>query len=249
MKYLTGIILGFILIFGLTEKSFAQCEPDTENCIDVGDPGEVCPDVLPVGYLGEQYQQNITILSPESGRVGELNITLAKIRLESIENLPPGITFNFEEKEFFPNEVYCVSLDGIPQEMGTYVLKITVTPFISVLGVPVRWGEYVDSTSVVLTVEYSSAIEEMDLYNFESIPAFPNPYSETTKIGFISPDSSETELHIFNLLGREVYYERVQSVPGANFFDFAGQDLPAGNYFYSISNQEDRLSGRFIRLK
>ena len=238
-----------LLIFGLPQMSFSQCEPDIINCLDTDEPGQMCPSVLPDGFLGEYYEQIITVLTPESGNVGELNITIHHLKLESIENLPEGITYNSETDEFVANEAYCLSLTGTPIVTGTYNLKITVIPYIRVLGLAVKWGEYVDSTSIVMNIGVSSYTNPLGNQDFALINAYPNPFSSSTRIGYTESDVEDVELRVYNMLGRQMHYEMMESEIGENYFDFSGQDLPPGYYIYSVIRKNRPIMGRMIKSR
>lgn len=238
-----------VVLFALTFQLYAysQCLPDTENCIDTDEPGQMCPSNLPDGYLGEYYDQVITILTPESGNVGELNINIHKLRLESVENLPAGITYHSATNEFFAGESYCIQLKGTPILAGTYKLKITVTPFVRILGVPVPWGKYVDSTSVVMNIAMPAYINDPGGLDFSLINAYPNPFNSTTRIGFYEIKGAETELRVFDLSGKQVHYENMEGSIGENYFDFTGQALRPGFYLYSVVRENEKLIGRIVK--
>ena len=236
-----------LMMAGFSLRGFSQCQPDTANCVDVGDPGQICPEKLPFGVVGEIYRHNITILAPESGNVGQLNINLNKIRLESIENLPVGIVFKSETREFYPNEAYCVSLEGIPVKEGIYNLKVSVTPYIRLLGIPFAMPVQYDSTSVSLTVEASSGINSITGEDFSLINAYPNPFNSSTRIGFLDLNPDEAELRVYNMLGRQVYFEHKTPSFGENYFDFNGQELSSGYYIYFIVKENRQLRGKIIK--
>ena len=122
-KYILPIFLSGILFITFSQSGYTQCEPDLVNCVDIDEPGQMCPSVLPDGFTGEYYEQIITVLTPGSGNVGNLNITIAKLKLESVENLPEGIEYESETNMFFANQAYCLALKGTPLNTGTYKLK------------------------------------------------------------------------------------------------------------------------------
>jgi len=244
---LFSALICFIIVAGSTSGSYSQCIPDTINCIDEDEPGQICPDELPVGTVGEEYKHYITILAPESGNVGQINIRLYKVRLESIDNLPPGIEFNSETMEFYPNEAYCVSLTGIPVEAGTYDLTVAVTPFISLLGIPFAMPVQKDSTSVSIIIEASSGVNSLNGRDFALIDAYPNPFMTSTRIGFLDLSPADTELRVFNMLGKQVYHEIITGSTGRNYFQFTGAEIPSGFYLYIVSKDNRRLRGRLIK--
>lgn len=248
-KFFLTILLIGIFVTGFSTKAYSQCEPDLVNCLDDGEPGQMCPAVLPDGFVEVYYEQVITVLTPESGNVGSLNINIHKLKLESVENLPEGMEYESTTDEFYANEAYCISLKGTPKEEGTYKLKITVSPFIMIFGIPVKWGEHVDSTSIVMKIAHSNYVDPRENQDFTLINAFPNPFSTGTKIGFNESLGGEVDLRVFNMLGGEVHLERIMSTVGENYFDFSGSSLMPGYYLYAIVREDKVLNGRLIKNK
>jgi len=250
-KFVRQIVIttaAFLLIAALIPGiSYSQCEPDLLNCFDIDEPGQMCPPVLPDGFVGEPYEQEITVLTPKSGNVGELNITISKLRLDSVENLPEGLDYHSETDIFYADEAYCILLSGTPHVAGTFKLKITVTPYISILGVSIPWGEFVDSTSVAINISFPAYIDNPEGNEFSLINPFPNPFSYETRIGFYELKGAETELRVFDLSGKQVYYENVQASIGENYFDFTGHALRPGYYIYTILRGNEKLKGRLIK--
>jgi hypothetical protein len=243
------VFISVMVLLCLPFMAYSQCEPDLINCVDVDEPGQMCPSVLPDGFVNDYYDQIITVLTPESGSVVGLNIKLHKLRLESVENLPEGIEFHSETNEFFANRAYCITLNGTPSEIGVYKLIITATLYIRVLGIPIRWGQHVDSTSIVMTIKNGTSINTFSQDEFSLINAYPNPFETTVRIGFCESSPAESELRVFNMMGRLVYQERIMGVSGENYFEFNGQDLTAGYYIYSIIRENRPLMGRMVKRR
>ena len=88
------IILVLAIFSGM--KLSAQCEPDTVNCEDIGDPGQICPNNLPSGVLNVIYDEVVTIIPPGSFDALGTTFILSYIVIDSVKNLPPGI-------DYFPN--------------------------------------------------------------------------------------------------------------------------------------------------
>lgn len=70
-------ILFFVLILMFSvlayHKAYSQCTPDP-GCNDVGNPGEMCPEVLPPATVNLPYSQVVTIILRQlsSGMVKQL---------------------------------------------------------------------------------------------------------------------------------------------------------------------------------
>ncbi len=248
-KYFMNGLIVALLLTGNTFVSYSQCEPDLVNCIDVGDPGQICPAELANGILDVAYEENITVITPDTVSILDAKIAIEKITLDSIKNLPPGLDFNSETLEFFPNEAYCVSITGTPTETGTFFLKIYVSPYVLIFGNYVSLGSQVDSTSVSLTIEASSSINVRDKDEFSLIYAYPNPFMTSTNIGYLEPSQGEAELKVMNMLGRQIYQEKIMAVRGENYFQFKGSELPPGYYIYAIIREQKSLVGKMLKRK
>ena len=80
--------------------SYTQCTPDTIGCVDINDPGQICPDTLPNAYVGTYYNETVTIWPPPEAVVGEATVTIYKIVIDSIGNIPPGIDYEINATDF-----------------------------------------------------------------------------------------------------------------------------------------------------
>lgn len=57
----TILLLSFGLFIGFNAMS--QCTPD-EGCMDVENPGEICPMAFDTGYVNIPYAQTVTFIPP-----------------------------------------------------------------------------------------------------------------------------------------------------------------------------------------
>jgi len=240
------VMLSFImLILALPVRS--QCIPDTDNCKDINKPGEICPRYLENGTAGEEYLETITIIAPDTVTILNIPVEIEKITLDSIKNLPPGLDYYGETTEFLPGGYYCISVAGTPTEIGSFDLKIYVTPYISVYNNLVSLGAQADSTSITLTIEPSLGIDGINKDEFKLLYAYPNPFMTTTRIGYIEPHPGFAELRIMNMMGKVIYYERIIAVKGENYFNFRGDHLPPGYYVYAITREDKSLQGKLLK--
>ncbi|KPL14460.1 hypothetical protein AMJ74_03320, partial [candidate division WOR_3 bacterium SM1_77] len=67
----------------------------------------------------------------------------------------------------------------------------------------------------------------------------PNPFSNTTRISFATPQAGQVKLAVYNLIGQEVATLVDGELPaGEHSVDFKGQNLPNGVYFYRLNTRE-----------
>ncbi|MBA7575609.1 hypothetical protein ES708_17440 [subsurface metagenome] len=156
MKNLVLGILALLLITGISISGYGQCVPDTDNCEDIDKPGQICPDSLPVAVLNTPYEQVITIIPPYEFDLGDGVIPIYKIVLDTVTNLPPGISYEANATELFPDSAYCVLISGTPTETGIFYLKIYITPYVVWDDQIIKWGQTLDDTSLFIQVNSTS---------------------------------------------------------------------------------------------
>ena len=236
-------IYGMINILGLS----AQCVPDTANCKDTGDPGQICPAELPDAGLNVLYDKVVTVIAPGTYTIGETTITILYIRIDSVMNLPPGIGYYPNADLFYPDSAFCIQITGTPTDTGVFRLKIYITPFIDFFGNPTPFPQVTDTTSVAMTVVEALGTGPPAADEFRVYPNVPNPFSDHTLITYFSPYGEKVELSIFNMLGILVYEESETNSPGEHSFQFDGRDLEPGAYLYKVSNGKRSVTGRLIK--
>ena len=250
MKYLSRFLAVFSMVFFASLNINAQCEPDTVNCKDTGDPGQICPANLPDAVLNEAYDEVITVIAPDTASLGIIQIGIAYIIVDSVLNLPPGINYSANAEKFYPDSAYCIQVAGTPSEAGKFPLKIYVSAFVNAgLDLIVKAGQFVDSTAVALSVSWPSGIDPYKINEFHLFPNAPNPFSDITRLGFHTPFDDHVKLQVYNILGELMHEELYGASPGENYFDFNGSGLNPGTYFYRVANKSDLFTGKFIKTK
>ncbi|MBZ0202734.1 MAG: T9SS type A sorting domain-containing protein, partial [Ignavibacteria bacterium] len=79
---------------------------------------------------------------------------------------------------------------------------------------------------------------------------YPNPFNPSTKIDFSLPNSSNVELKIFDVLGREVYTLLNEEFAAGNYsVDFNASELPSGMYFYKLTSGEFSEVKKMVLIK
>lgn len=245
------ILLAIICAFAYSNNLKAQCTPDT--CTDIGNPGEICPLNLADGTVGVPYNQIVTVIPPATGTIpGYGTVNIVKIVLTSVGNMPPGLTYqpNPSNGSFAvttPATRYCILISGTPTTEGTYPLSVHVMPYINV-GVVIPTIEQVDDTSLAIIINpASSGYSIVNMNKFSVLDCKPNPFSTSSKIGFISPNSCEVNLNIFDVVGNLIYNEKMKAIRGENYFEFNGTRLGKGAYFYNITNGKESVTKQLIK--
>ena len=237
------IILVLAIFSGM--RLSAQCEPDTVNCEDIGDPGQICPNDLPSGVLNVIYDEVITIIPPGSFDA----YVISYIVIDSVKNLPPGIDYFPNADIFFPDTAYCIQLSGTPTQAGDFTLAIYISPFIDVLGTPTLGPQVVDDSSLVVSIQNTSGIEANQMTEFRVFQNVPNPFSFRTSLSYYTPNQERIELSIYNILGVLVHQESEVAAPGKHNFSFDGTELQPGTYLYRVETSEDYFTGKFMKSR
>jgi hypothetical protein len=227
----------------------AQCEPDT-SCVDVNNAGAFCPEVLPDMILNEPYEAVITIIPPSEYELEGTLLTIPYIEIDSVLNFPPGITYSINAKRFYADSAYCVLISGTPTQTGVFALQLYITPYISLppLG-NIKGPQTIDKTSVVLTVQDVTSTELPHTNQFEVLQNAPNPFSQSTRIGFYTPIPDNINLKVYSYLGELIYEESRQVVPGEHYFRFDGRGLLAGSYLYLVTSGTSHQTRKLVKTR
>lgn len=248
-------ILFFVLILTSSvialQKAYAQCTPDP-SCNDVGNPGEMCPEVLPPATVNVPYSQVVTIIPPATFLWNGQTVNINKIKVTKVENLPNGLSYacnpsNCEFPVTNPLTRYCILLSGTPTTAGTYPLKVYVVPYILVFGQPTALPEQIDSTSLVMVVNQSTGYEVVAANKFTVFNPQPNPFNSTVQISVYSPSTQPVVLQVFDVLGNRIYEEKAIANKGEYTFKFDGSTLKKGMYVYTINTGKEHFVKQLIK--
>ena len=127
------------------------CTPDP-SCVDIENPGEVCPEVLPTATEGVYYDETVTVIPPSSYQGLPV---IHSIKITNVEGLPEGMSWCKSQDIFLvttPATSYCCQLYGTPAQVGEYPLTLTIVPYINVLGTPWAQDPMTDDTSLTVIV-------------------------------------------------------------------------------------------------
>lgn len=241
--------VSFFIIAGFFASTtmLGQCIPDPENCEDTGELVQICPKGLPLAHVSTYYDEVFTVIAPGEVNLGLITIYLDYIVVDSIVNLPEGISYAANAEKFYADSAYCFQIYGLPVKTGVDTLSIYITPYF--LGNPNPAPQMVDDTSVVMIVSEASGIDPGQFTAFHLLPNKPNPFSDRTTVGFFTPFDDHIELQVYNILGTLVHEEKKGFPPGEYNFEFDGNKLAPGTYFYRVVNHEQYYTGKMIKTK
>jgi hypothetical protein len=242
-RVISLIISGFFAGTAL----YGQCIPDPENCEDTSELVQICPKILPDAPVNVYYDAVFTVIAPGEVIFGPITFNIDYIVVDSIVNLPEGISYAANTEKFYADSAYCFQLYGIPVKTGVDTLSIYITPYF--VDNPNPAPQVVDDTSVVMTVTEASGIDPGLFTAFHLLPNKPNPFSSRTTVGFFTPFDDHIELQVYNILGTLVHEEKGGFPPGEYNFEFDGLALAPGTYFYRVSNPNQFYTGKLIKTK
>jgi hypothetical protein len=79
---------------------------------------------------------------------------------------------------------------------------------------------------------------------------YPNPFNPSTTIAFHLPNTAETQLTIFNTLGELVETINLgKQTAGLHSFNYSGENLNSGIYFYRITSGQYTATRKFVLMK
>jgi hypothetical protein len=250
MKHFISYIVTILVLIVYPRLSLSQCQPDTVNCKDVLLPGEICQLILPEGIVNEAYEEIFTVIPPYQATIQTGTVNIVKIVIDTVRNLPPGLSYQTNSDTFYVDTAYCVLLSGTPTTAGVYDLHIRVIPYIFSIVFGIIQGPAIeDDTSLTIIIREPSGIDEFRGKTFAALEAVPNPFETTTRIGFYTRTQGQFELTIYNLLGQLTYSEDITGVPGRNYFNFNGIEMKPGTYLYNISGNGNSITKKLIRLR
>lgn len=246
-KHRARLLLILALVIFSGTMLCAQCEPDTANCEDIGDPGQFCPLDLPRAGLNALYDEVVTIIAPGTYEFFANELTIFYIEIDSVKNLPPGIDYLPNADTLFPDTAYCIQLTGTPTQTGEFALSIYITATVD-FGGPLR-AQVVDDTSVVITVVEVLGVNPNQNSEFQVFQNVPNPFSEVTRLSYYTPNQGQIELSVYNILGVLVHQEMELAVPGKHHFNFNGSELLPGTYLYQVETGEGYFTGKLMKSR
>jgi hypothetical protein len=231
-------------------KSFAQCTPDALVTDPEGN-GEMVPDTIEVGE-NAPFNVTLTIIAPDTASVGGGTLNIDHITLRSLQNKPSWLSYvcNPANCEFTGTESRCALTSGTAPagSAGYYSITVLVDVYAVILGSPVcvtcvtNPSGYDSGMPLIVWVHPEGwGVAEKEFKGFGVLEPQPNPFNTGTKLGCYTEIPQNVSLKVVDMVGKEVYSEKLNTNAGNNYFQFNGNDLSNGIYFYSIIDAQNRV--------
>jgi hypothetical protein len=104
MKRAVGILSVLVLGALFTVQLTAQCAP-VPTCVDTLEPGEYCPQSFLPLIVDMAYDEVITFMLALEFEHNGLTYTLDSLAIDSVKNIPPGITYTSSASGYVPGAV------------------------------------------------------------------------------------------------------------------------------------------------
>ena len=225
---------------------------------------------LPLANVGEYYETHVQIKTPntvgeEVGSpynipIGFFDIDISGSNIDSILmvellGLPDGMSVYYSEPDFIynGNSVGCVTLYGTPTEsmIGNHDIVFKVDGWITytslVFNLYDTSGEYDEVIGYDFVVlDPTTSVTDFSSNSFQLVQNAPNPFNNSTEITFHTPQTTDVQFSVFNVMGKKIRNEKIVSNSGKNKIVFEANDLPSGIYVYNLSNGQEAVTKKMI---
>ncbi len=261
----------FMLLFCVKLSAQEACIPDTtlaDTVIIAPEPFH--PDLRPMGgiqdtaCLNTYFETTLQVRIPDT--VGTIAINGVSLAPEgAIMNLPDGLEYvcNPPNCTFLADSVGCLTVRGTPtnsMQLGANDLELRFLFDTDLIDLEVTYPDRTGLLPETANGNYFLFVKEEGSENCFmgvtsttdfvrqnlSIRNAPNPFSGRTNIEINSFISDDFDFKIYDLMGKELYRERVQITQGDNRLPFDGSFLPEGAYLYSLSNEKGIISSKMM---
>ena len=247
------LILTFVLTAVFTN---AQCTPDDALTVAGIYPDSVTG--LSPAYVGQLYNQNITIIVPSDTSVvltagtSAISVTIDNIDLTNVTGLPATFSYSCDPPtcSFSGGTIACAQLYSAgpaSSEIGSHQIVFATTTYVS--NVP-----FINTTTQEDVIDYyylnvtsaTSIINQFNDFTFELKDIYPNPVNNNAKIQFILGNSTDIVFTVFNHLGQKIEEKNIAASRGVNNIEISANDYGNGIYLYSINNGVQIESKRMV---
>lgn len=161
-------------------------------------------------------------------------------------SIDPPVNINYSKDFFISGGIIVITVsyplqDAVP---GEYAFWYSLQ----------KWVEYVPyyfNLKVIVKKNLTGITEDNEIpvtFNLEQ--NYPNPFNGLTKIIFNSPECGITDLEVYDIIGRKVYVQEINTLYGVNQIVVNAEKFISGIYFYRVSvNNKYSSTKKMILLK
>lgn len=242
-------ILLVILLFSSTAVTgYSQCTPDPLYADSLFG---VWPDTTTnfiSGLLNEDYFQQLDIAVPSNASqvpdAGLPPFAIDSGAVVGVVGLPAGIDFACNSHTGAPCTYIggtqgCAIVEGIPTEAGLFELTVELNVYLFGLSYPVTFEGYRIFIQDPLGVEDETLKPRLS-------QNVPNPFAVRTTIPFSLGSAEIVDFKVMDLLGQEVFSQKLEGKFGTNEYLFEPQGLESGIYLYSIESSAGTITRRMV---
>lgn len=217
----------------------------------------VWPDTLtnfPVGQVDVAYFVQVDVIVPATtadvpGLDLGFDLPIDSGQIVDVAGLPDGLTFDCNSHTpasctFLPGVQGCGTVTGTPTETGTFVLDISMTAYLNILGSVISEDVVFSGYRIIVSDSTVSLEENGPLQTVSQ--NVPNPFATSTRIDYRLTERQQLQFRVLDLLGQEVFSQMRQGEAGRNSFAYTPQGLRAGVYLYVIETPEGRITKRMV---
>mgnify|MGYP001217743085 CR=1 FL=1 len=240
---------------------YSQCTPDPQFVV-----GGIYPDSatgLSDAYVGQQYNELITIITPEdtvvdAGQItglpiGIISVDIDSITLNSVTGLPPNFDYYCDPPScgFIGGTTECAELysviDPTINHIGTYQIVFETTAYVS--GIPLLGSTTQDD---VIDYYYLNIVNSTSVLNYLSKDKFlinnisPNPANDFVNINYLIGHQSNVVCNVYNLVGEKISSFKFSSNKGINNESIVTNTFSEGIYIFSISDGNICINQRVV---
>ncbi len=247
------VFAGLLLFF--SGFAYGQCTPDPAVTDPEGD-GQLVPDTIEV-WENSSANLTLTIICPDTASVPPSgHINLHHITVKSLQNKPAWLNYacNPSTCEFPAGTPECVLVTGpVPVgSAGYYSIDVIIDVYMDLGGVPILvQSNYNSGMPLVVWVHPEGYnVAEFEYQGFGLLPAQPNPFNSTTKLGCYTETPQNVTFKVLDMVGKEMYSEKTLTQAGENYFTFDGSSLNDGIYFYTVTDGQNRvITKKFVKSR
>jgi len=248
-------LLLFVSVLGFGSAQ-AQCTPDPLYADSVFGVWPDTTEDFRAAFLNQFYSDTLNLIVPLNASDIPADppypdVAIDSIQLANVSGLPAGLAISCNSQTvaactYLPAQLGCGLIEGIPTMAGTYPLELNVVAWFTInIGIPIAVSQDITFGGYELVVnEINTGLATYVLPGLTNVRNMPNPFASKTTIEWQTSRTGEARVRVFNMVGEELWVQRVQAKSGANKVTFDGGDLPAGVYLYKVESGSDTFTGR-----